>query len=37
MLKDDPDAGRATFYSDAEWQDGMRSFTSFSGLGTEDE
>ena len=31
MLKKDPAAGRVTFYSDAEWQDGMRSFTSFTG------
>ena len=31
MLKDNPDGGRVTFYSNAEWQDGMRSFTSVSG------
>ena len=31
MLKDDPNAGRVTFFSNSEWQDGMRSFTSVSG------
>ncbi len=31
MLKEDPSKGRITFYSNSEWQDGMRSFTTFSG------
>jgi len=30
-LKNDKDAGRVTFYSNSEWQDGMRSFTTFTG------
>ena len=30
-LKDNSDKGRVTFYSNSEWQDGMRSFTSFRG------
>ena len=31
MLKEDPSKGQVTFYSNSEWQDGMRSFTTFSG------
>lgn len=30
-LKNNPDAGQVTFFSKSVWQDGMRSFTSFSG------
>lgn len=30
-LKENPDKGRVTFYSNSRWQDGMRSFTSFTG------
>ncbi len=30
-LKNDKDGGRVTFYSNSEWQDGMRSFTTFTG------
>lgn len=30
-LKKNPDKGRITYYSNARWQDGMRSFTGFSG------
>ena len=30
-LKTNPDAGQVTFFSKSVWQDGMRSFTSFSG------
>jgi len=31
MLKKNPDKGRVTFYSKSRWQDGMRSFTGFTG------
>ena len=31
MLKGDPNTGRVTFYSNSKWQDGMRSFTTFTG------
>lgn len=31
MLKEDSSKGRITFYSNSIWQDGMRSFTTFSG------
>jgi uncharacterized OsmC-like protein len=31
MLKKNPDKGRVTFYSRSRWQDGMRSFTGFTG------
>ncbi len=31
MLKEDPSKGQLTFYSNSEWQDGMRSFTTVSG------
>jgi uncharacterized OsmC-like protein len=30
-LKKNPDKGRVTFYSKSRWQDGMRSFSGFSG------
>lgn len=30
-LLEDPEAGRVTFYSRSQWQDGMRVFTNFSG------
>ena len=31
MLKEDPSKGQVTFYSNSVWQEGMRSFTTFSG------
>ncbi len=31
QLKGDPDSGRVTFFSNSKWQDGMRSFTTFTG------
>ncbi len=31
MLKENPDAGRVTFISNSQWQDGMRSFTTVGG------
>ena len=31
MLKNNPDKGRVTFYSNSRWQDGMRAFTTFTG------
>ena len=31
MLKEDSSKGQVTFYSNSVWQDGMRSFTTFSG------
>lgn len=30
-LKEDPDAGRVTFFSKSRWQEGMRAFTTFTG------
>ena len=31
VMKKNPDKGRVTFYSKSRWQDGMRSFTGFTG------
>ena len=37
FLETNPDKGRVTFYSNARWQDGMRSFTNFSGFKVDGE
>ena len=34
-LKKNPDKGQVTYYSTAQWQDGMRSFTGFSGYSVD--
>lgn len=36
-LKKNPDKGRVTFYSKSRWQDGMRTFTGFSGYRIDGE
>ncbi len=36
-LKENDDAGRVTFFSHSQWQDGMRAFTTFSGYEIDGE
>lgn len=37
VLKEDAGKGRVTFYSNTVWQDGMRSFTTFTGYKVDNE
>ncbi|MBW3554811.1 MAG: OsmC family protein [Gemmatimonadetes bacterium] len=36
-LREHPQAGRVTFFSNSEWQDGMRAFTTFTGYRIDGE